>query len=41
MSLKISVTAKAIEDSIAIAEFLAERSGFNISDRFLNATTQV
>ena len=40
MSLTISVTAEATEDAITIAELLAGRSRFNISDRFLNATTQ-
>ncbi len=40
MSLTTRVTAEATEDAITIAEFLAGRSGFDTSDRFLNATTR-
>ena len=41
MSLKINVTAEAINDAISAAEFLARRSSLNTSDKFLDATTQV
>lgn len=41
MTLKIHVTAEAINDAIPIAEFLAGRSSLNTSDKFLSATTQV
>ena len=40
MSLEIYITAKANEDAITIAEYLAEEASLNTSDKFLNATTQ-
>ena len=40
MSLRIQVTDQAATDAINIADYLAGRSSFNTSDRFLNATTQ-
>lgn len=40
MSIRIIVTEEAAEDAIAIADYLAERSSMNTSDKFLNATTQ-
>ena len=40
MSLPINVTPQAAEDAVSIAQHLAERSGYDTSDRFLEATTQ-
>ena len=40
MSLKTSVSSKAVEDAITIADHLAEQSSLDMSDRFLSATTK-
>jgi plasmid stabilization system protein ParE len=40
MSLEIYITAKANEDAITIADYLAEKASLNTSDKFLQATTQ-
>ena len=40
MNLQIFVTDEAANDAITIAEYLADQSNLNTSDRFLIATTR-